>query len=254
MNKNVDGGQTYDQQLAEIHSNMLPGITRAEEGQELITSNRDLEQGSVGPYSSHGDYSKLERYRERKRYEEYMDELDSEKLPNAFDLGWKKNLSHLFGHRLWLLPICNTTGDGWTWEPSAKWVEEREKIRRQRERLWIESEDRDNTRGNERCEEYDHPERHYLTSTNGEAVVPGTGRRSPGKADQILGRPDNGYFDKDFADQRPSSRISMQTLRRRESFSDSGREVEDGLSSDEGRHRRGDESQYRTEDEWQDWD
>jgi len=68
----------------------------------------------------HPTYDAMERARARARYEEYLDEQDSEKLPSAFDLGWKRNLVHLFGPSriLWALPICNTTGDGWSWEPS----------------------------------------------------------------------------------------------------------------------------------------
>jgi len=68
----------------------------------------------------HANYDAMERARARARYEEYLDEQDSEKLPSAFDLGWRRNLSHLFGPTkgLWALPVCNTTGDGWSWEPS----------------------------------------------------------------------------------------------------------------------------------------
>ena len=137
---NGHGGpeQTYGQQLAEIHANALPGVTREEEGEERYYQKDDLEQGSEAQQSLRRNYDEMERDRERDRYEDYLDEQDSEKLPNAFDLGWKRNLRHLFGEKpsLWLLPICNTTGDGWHWEPSQKWLEATEEVRRQREAEW----------------------------------------------------------------------------------------------------------------------
>lgn len=246
-NSNGRGGQSYGQQLAEIHANSIPGITRDEEEEEMLPSNGDLETGSL-----RGNYSERERQREQERYADYLDEEDSEKLPNAFDLGWKRNLQHLLGAKFWFLPICNTTGDGWNWEPSKKWIEAREEIRRRRESQWRESEERVNRYRESYEEEQDRSERHYLSTSNGVAVLPNTGRRSPSKADQILGRPANGYFDGDFANERPSSRMSMQTLRRRESFSE---RIRDESSSDEqGRYRGSDESQTGVEDEWREWD
>ena len=72
-------------------------------------------------------YASLEEQRERDRYASYLDEQESEKLPNAFDLGWKRNLMHVFGNKpmLWWLPVCNSSGDGWVWETSPKWIEAR---------------------------------------------------------------------------------------------------------------------------------
>ena len=141
-------GQTYGQQLAEIHANALPGVTREEEGEERYYHKGDLEQGSEAQESLRRNYDEMERDRERDRYEDYLDEQDSEKLPNAFDLGWKRNLRHLFGEKpsLWLLPICNTTGDGWHWEPSQKWLEATEEVRRQREAEWQGQNQRELTR------------------------------------------------------------------------------------------------------------
>lgn len=246
-NSNGRGGQSYGQQLAEIHANSIPGITRDEEEEEMLPPIGDLETGSM-----RGNYSERERQREQERYADYLDDEDSEKLPNAFDLGWKRNLQHLFGNKFWFLPICNTTGDGWNWEPSKKWMEAREEIRRRRESQWRESEERVNGHRESYEEEQDRSERHYLSTSNGVAVVPNAGRRSPNKANQILGRPANGYFDGDFANERPSSRMSMQTLRRRESFSE---RIRDESSSDEqGMYRGSDESQNGVEDEWREWD
>lgn len=247
-NSNGRGGQSYGQQLAEIHANALPGITRdEEEEEEILPSNGDLETGSI-----RGNYSERERQREQERYADYLDEEDSEKLPNAFDLGWKRNLQHLLGAKFWFLPICNTTGDGWNWEPSKTWVEAREEIRRRREIQWRASEERVNRHHGSSQEEQNSSERHYLSTSNGVAVLPAAGRRSPNKVEQILGRPANRYFDGDFANERPSSRMSMQTLRRRESFSE--RIPNEGSSDEQGRYRGSDENKSGVEEEWREWD
>lgn len=250
------GGQSYGQQLAEIHANALPGVTRTEEGQGYITPDGDVEEGLTAREFLQQNYNDMERSRERERYEDYLNEQDSEKLPNAFDLGWKKNLHHLFGDRAWLLPICNTNGDGWHWEPSPKWIEAREDIRRQREEQWRAREQRTSTPRLGTYEEAhrDQSERHYLMTTHGVAIKSAAGRRSPSKADQVLGRPADGYFDGDFSNERPSSRMSMKTLRRRESFGERTDEDEYEYSSDEERSDRPNEGQHRTEDEWRNWE
>lgn len=249
--------QSYGQQLAEIHANALPGVTRMEEGEEMIPSPGDLEQGLPARGSLHMNYGEMEQSRVRERYEEYLDEEESAKLPNAFDLGWRRNLQHLFGSRYWLLPICNTTGDGWHWEPSSKWVEAREEIRRQRESQWRELDQRRNDPGVGIYEEHDpeeHSERHYMSTSNGAVVLPVTGQRSFGKANKILGRPADGYFDGDFANERPSSRMSMKTLRRRESFSDGDEDMNDQNSEDGTINAEFDDGKQRVEDEWREWD
>ena len=245
--KNGIGGQSYGQQLAEIHANSLPGVTRPEEGDAMLADD-DLEQDSRAHGSSRRDYNEMEQSRERERYEDYLDERDSEKLPNAFDLGWRRNLRNLFGPEpvLWLFPICNTLGDGWHWEPNPQWVADREALRRERERQW--QEDHEN-RGHGYTEASRKPkrvprrwpgqvdsERHYLTTSNGVMDVPISGSRSPRKADHILGRT-NEYFDRNHDDGSPSSRMSMKTLRRRSSFDGSSGDEDDeyDVSSDEER-------------------
>ena len=243
-NANGKGDQSYGQQLAEIHANTVPGVTRSEEGEEILP-NGDLEAGPRpnAKKSLQRDYGEMERSRERERYENYLDEQDSEKLPSAFDLGWRRNLQHLFGNRPLLrwLPICNTSGDGWHWEPNPTWVEAREAIRREREGQWQEENEDRGRNGygdghhDRRWPAREDSERHYLTTSNGVIDVAGSGTRSPGKADQILGRTDE-YFDRNFDDGSPSSRMSMKTLRRRGSFSGSS-DDDDGydVSSDEDR-------------------
>lgn len=272
--------QRYGQQLAEIHANAIPGVTRLEEGEERPSPVGDLEQGLTLREAVHMDYDERERARERQRYEDYLDEKDSEKLPNAFDLGWRRNLAHLFGDKplLWLLPICNTQGDGWHWEPSTRWLEARDEVRRKRETQWKEQEERElragwgGNRNQTHPQPGAHPDRQYLSTSNGVVTVPSSGRRSPGKADQILGRIRDQYADGAFKDnRRPGSGMSMRTLRRKSSF-DRASESEDHyeVSSDEDDRERGGASwsrqqqrfatdgpsptTHRGEDEWREWD
>ncbi|KAL9637164.1 MAG: hypothetical protein Q9164_002374 [Protoblastenia rupestris] len=224
--ENGAAGQSYGQQLAEIHANALPGVTRVEEG-EVMLENHDLEQGSKSKAQQFlgRNYAQMERSRERDRYEDYLDEQDSEKLPSAFDLGWRRNLRHLFGDKAFIgfLPICNTSGDGWHWEPNPNWIEARESIKKEREAQWREDEafkaDEEGLVQRGRWPQRGVPERHYLGAPDGR----------PGQ------RSSDVYFDRD-PDGSPSSRMSMQTLRRRSSFEDGGDEEEEcDYSSDEER-------------------
>ncbi|KAJ0117588.1 palmitoyltransferase pfa3 [Diaporthe amygdali] len=197
----------YGQQLLDAHQNILPGVSRPEEGEELRTlapSQRDEENATlISGMPRHRTYEEMERHRARKRYEEYLEEQDSSKLPNAFDLGWRRNLLHLFGHNPWLwgLPIMTTTGDGWTWEPSPKWVEATERVERER----------NEQRARERAAGWGVPDdgadvesvptppswnpplrgagRHYRDER------PSPPRKTPSKADKVLGRDPNLYAD-----------------------------------------------------------
>lgn len=123
------GGEdpSFTDQLREIHANALPSVTRPEEGEDELEGETEYDQHRSSPARSslRQTYAEMENQRERDRYDSYLDELDSEKLPNAFDHGWRRNLKHVFGETpvLWFLPICNTTGDGWQWEVSSKWEE-----------------------------------------------------------------------------------------------------------------------------------
>lgn len=118
--------------LTEIHANALPGVLRAEEGEDRTSPSPTPAQRSL---QQNLTFSAREAQRERDRYSEYLDERDSEQLPNAFDLGWRRNAKQVFGPNplLWWLPICNSEGDGWTWEPSQKWLAVTEDIKRRRE-------------------------------------------------------------------------------------------------------------------------
>jgi hypothetical protein len=152
-------------------------------------------------------YDAMARNRARERYEEYLDEQDSEKLPSAFDLGWRKNLLHLFGPRraLWLFPIDTTTGDGWSWEASPKWLEARSRIASERETQRLRER---NAGWGEEAPPVEPPQRQ-----------PGAGRhyvsfpQSSPKADKILGRTPNDSFAGSYVDSHDS--VSMRTLRPR---------------------------------------
>lgn len=203
----------YGQQLLDMHQDILPGVTRPEEGEELrelAPHRRDEESGGGGGGTllsgmpRHMSYDEMERNRARKRYEEYLDDEDSSKLPNAFDLGWKRNLLHLFGHNpyLWAFPICNTTGDGWNWEPSPKWLEARDRVMRERD----EQRARERAAGWGGAGDDDDDDDNAPVAWN--PPLAGAGRHYPGgqnhhqpptkpltKADKVLGRDPNLYAD-----------------------------------------------------------
>lgn len=181
------------QQFVDFHTNALPGITRPEEGEER-RSSRDHNYNPQPPHDGSMpvqlSYEERERQQSRLRYEEYLDEQDSEKLPNAFDLGWKKNLLHLLGPNpwLWAIPICNTTGDGWSWEASPWWTEARDRIRRERE----EQRAREINAGWGGDDAFA-PNPYTQQPANG--PLDGAPRRTPSKADRVLGRDPNLYAD-----------------------------------------------------------
>lgn len=205
------------QQFVDFHTNALPGITRPEEGEERRPSNdyNRQQRPHDGSQPVQLSYEEHERLQSRRRYEEYLDEQDSTKLPSAFDLGWKKNLAHLLGPNrwLWAMPVCNTTGDGWSWEASPKWLEARDRIKRERQ----EQRAREVSAGWGAPDEDMYPSP-YAPSTNGNGNINtngGTPKR-PSKADRVLGRDPNLYAD-------GSQGLQMQRLSTR------GKTLEDSL-------------------------
>ena len=258
--------QRAGQQLASIHANAIPGVTRTEEGEErpspdegdgLMTAQEALRM----------NYNEMERERERERYENYLEEKESEKMPNAFDLGWRRNLRTLFGERplLWFLPVSATIGDGWHWEPNPKWLAARDAMRLAREDQWAEQERLEaeagwGTNGLDN-------RRHYLssdTSTSSGMPLAGFDRQPRSKADRVLGRQAGQYADEGF-NQRPGSEMSMKTFKRHgrddEEEGDDTASIdalydnEDGydVSSDEAGdgHER---ARGRGEHSWRNWD
>ena len=243
LDAQANGRLSISEQLREIHANALPGITRPEEGEASPARSFSHSPAPAGAPMSNGyshpnyhSYEHRERQQNYERYESYLDERDNEQLPNAFDLGWKGNVLHVFGPSplSWFVPICNTTGDGWAWEANPRWLAARERIRdereaeervqkqRERDAGWgvdspTEAEFRRTGRVPDgwqinrfspptprlpRRPEWQAPRRHgeearYLTTSNGIVSTPLEGRRSPSKADQILGRESGMYADGD---------------------------------------------------------
>ncbi|KAG5301333.1 palmitoyltransferase pfa3 [Histoplasma ohiense] len=210
---------SYGHQFLDAHANAIPGVTRAEEGEERSSPTiapRQFHPEHVPTYAQHQhlspaqqslyhSYDEFEHARERARYDEYLDEQDGEKLPHAFDLGWRRNLIHLFGENplLWFLPICNTTGDGWHWEASSEWLETKQRIENRRMQRW---------RGHQPLDQL-----HPLTAPQPprSETWQYSGDTSDGVYSDVSRRPTN---NEDFDDrgthvQRPDTGLSMKTLR-----------------------------------------
>ncbi|OAA56380.1 palmitoyltransferase PFA3 [Cordyceps fumosorosea ARSEF 2679] len=211
------------QQIVDFHTAALPGITAPEEGEEQRwaqdrpTAYRKLTPSSPlpggGPPPRQRSYAEMEREQSRRRYEEYLDERDAEKLPSAFDLGWRKNMTHLLGPTpaLWLFPICNTTGDGWAWEASPKWLEACDRVRIERER----QRQREIDAGWGEAGPPPEPPSYYGQPQ------PQQQRQPASKADRLLGRDPNLYVDP-----RPNGNGYTMPLRR---LSPRGRTIEEEL-------------------------
>jgi palmitoyltransferase len=133
--------QPLTDRIKEFHANALPGVLRPEEGDVSLNPSPSRSptpqssSSSPAQNSLNRSYASLEAQREHDRYAAYLDEQASASLPNAFDLGWKSNILHVFGRSplLWPLPVCNTSGDGWKWDVSAEWVRARERVTRERD-------------------------------------------------------------------------------------------------------------------------
>lgn len=218
--------QDFGNQIIAAHANAIPGVTRAEEGEErpspsvpsrgygrpdgyFVDEEHDQPRtpAQQALYQNYGD---LERQRERERYEEYLDEQDSEKMPNAFDLGWRRNLIQLFGKNplLWAFPVCNSIGDGWYWEASSKFLEARGRV--QHRRLQERS------------------SQQYQGRENGDSGNAGHSyHRGPGQPNASRPVPRLEVFD------RPNTAVSMKTLRpaSRSSAQNDVEDADDGDSS-----------------------
>ncbi|KAJ5122369.1 Zinc finger DHHC-type palmitoyltransferase [Penicillium atrosanguineum] len=239
--------QDYGNQIMDAHANAIPGVTRAEEGEERLSPVPhapghgpmlgDNQNFTPAQQALSRSYAENERQRERERYQEYLNEEDSQKMPNAFDLGWRRNLVHLFGERplLWGIPVCNTTGDGWRWEPSTKFLQAREQMRQRREQD-----------ANEEQQYY--RDLYQRNQNNAHHWIGGAGTASP--------QPTWTHNRRQDTPDRPPTSVSMQTLapaspRPRPGDSDFEDEVESNglLDPESGRRQRRQET-----DDWRDWD
>lgn len=191
------------QQIVDFHTNALPGITGPEEGEEeRWAQDRHRTNNSSGGNSfqeeyqppphgtpAHRSYAEMERDQSRRRYEEYLDEQDSEKLPSAFDLGWRRNMRHLLGPTplLWPFPICNTTGDGWAWEASPAWLDACERVRIEREQ----QRQREINAGWGDYGPPPAPQQQYAQAPRPSSIPASGSLRPMSKADRLLGRDPN---------------------------------------------------------------
>jgi palmitoyltransferase ZDHHC2/15/20 len=91
-------------------------------------------RGPPGRFNYRLGVHEYENNREQARYNEYLDDKEDEKLPNAFDLGWRRNFIAVMGEPWWswFLPIMNSPGDGWRWEVSQTWQQRKSESERHR--------------------------------------------------------------------------------------------------------------------------
>ncbi|KAL5335409.1 DHHC palmitoyltransferase-domain-containing protein [Aspergillus crustosus] len=230
--------QSYGNQILDAHANAIPGVTRPEEGEDY--SNSSTEHLTPAQQALSRSYADLERQREQDRYDDYLADMDNEKMPNAFDLGWKRNLTHLFGNKplLWLVPVRTTTGNGWDWEPSTKFLESQDRARVRREQAIAEQREFDRNL--------------YLRNANNSHHWIGSEAQQGWTPEQALG----GGMD---YPERPTTGVSMKTLapmspRPRPGESDHGEDF--GENQDFSLSTQGRPSGHpnQREDNWRDWD
>ncbi|KAL4912468.1 Palmitoyltransferase pfa3 [Aspergillus aurantiobrunneus] len=237
-NQNSLGGrlQNYGNQILDAHANAIPGVTRPEEGEE---SNSGTENMTPAQQALSRSYAHLERQREHDRYEDYLAEVDNEKMPNAFDLGWRRNLLHLFGRRplLWLVPVRTTTGNGWDWEPSQKFLEAQERVLQRREQVVASQRQSDRDL--------------YLRNMNNSRSWIGTDLPQGWTPDQPIAG--SSY------PERPDTGVSMKTLPPRSPRPRPGEDnYGEGFDNDdfslEPTQGKASRHQGPREDDWRDWD
>lgn len=182
------------QQIVDFHTAALPGITGPEEGEEQRWAQDRPDNYARAPaIPRQRSYAEMERDQNRRRYEEYLDEQDAEKLPSAFDLGWRRNMTHLLGPTpaLWFLPVCNTTGDGWSWEASEAWLAACERVRVEREQ----QRQREINAGWGEAGPPPEPPAYQTHPQQQQQQQNGQHRQPASKADRLLGRDPNLYAD-----------------------------------------------------------
>ncbi|EEH20377.2 hypothetical protein PABG_02636 [Paracoccidioides brasiliensis Pb03] len=248
---------SHGHQFLDAHSNAPPGVIRADEGEEVPSRRSDdPEQGqtygnlnqplSPAQRSLYHSYEELENARERARYDEYLDEQDEENLPHAFDLGWRRNLRHLFGENplFWALPVCNTTGDGWHWETSSNWLEIKQRIETRRiQRLNHYQSQHQRPATVPPPPQYENwPSSTHTISTNHSNVSRRLGNGDP-------------FSDGTTNTQRPGTGLSMKTLHSISPHPRSGEVVSENESTpDKQQGGRNVPGRSTSEDEWRHWD
>lgn len=138
-------------------------------------------RGPPGRFNYRLGVHEYETSREQERYNEYLDDKEDEKLPNAFDLGWRRNLQAVFGETWWAwgLPIMNSPGDGWRWEVSESWSQRKaESGRKRAERARQQQQQQQRSFGSDGA--YDGL---YGRQSNAAQDFPSNGRYQPAPAD-----------------------------------------------------------------------
>lgn len=131
-----------------------------------------------------------ERQHEFDRYNNYLLEESSKKLPHAFNLGRSRNIAQVFGGRdkwhLWLFPMFTGTGDGWNWETSQVWKDAVEVLQVERDQRLQDQTARERAAG----WGYDaSEERNWNNNPNPQGLIKHAGgQRSLNKADIMLGK------------------------------------------------------------------
>lgn len=232
--------QDYGNRIFDAHANAIPGVTRPEEGEE---SNPASENQTPAQQALTRSYADLEQQRERDRYEDYLADLDNEKMPHAFNLGWRRNLRHLFGDKslFWFLPAHTTSGNGWDWEPSPKFIKAQDGLRQRREQA----------AQDQRLYQRDL----YLRNMNNSRNWVGTDLPQGWTPDQPIGglsypdRPDTGVSMKTLPPRSPRPRQNEGSYYEYEDVDSDGF----GLEPGQGKGLKNLEQGSR-EDDWRDWD
>ncbi|KAI5807101.1 DHHC palmitoyltransferase-domain-containing protein [Geopyxis carbonaria] len=146
-----------------------------------------------------------ERQHEFNRYNNYLLEESSKKLPHAFNLGRKRNFAAVFGGKdkmwAWGLPMFSGSGDGWNWETSGEWKDAAEALRLEREEWMRAQGERERAAG----WGYDPAEEQAWNRGNSEGLIKHAGQRQS-KAERILGKAPGSYTDSEDVPMRKLSR------------------------------------------------
>lgn len=151
---------------------------------------------------SQHSYQQQERQQQFNRYNSYLLEESSKKLPHAFNLGRARNYAAVFGGRdkmmFWWCPIYSGQDDGWKWQTSEAWEEQVEKLKEEKLRRVEEQQERERRAG----WGYDPAEEQAWNNTPPEGLIRfagNNGSKMISKADRILGKRPGGYSDAEQA-------------------------------------------------------